>query len=60
MGKADAKSAHRNNRTICLPFSQEVYNANINNAVRISENASMNELSYFRNCFHLKSLEDIG
>ncbi len=32
MGKADAKSAHRNNRTICLPFSQEVYNGNINNA----------------------------
>jgi len=25
MGKADAGSAHRNNRTICLPFSQEVY-----------------------------------
>lgn len=32
MGKADSKSAHRNNRTICLPFSQEVYNGNINNA----------------------------
>jgi len=32
MGIADAKSAHRNNRTICLPFSQEVYNGNINNA----------------------------
>ena len=31
MGKADTKSAHRNNRTICLPFSQEVYDANINN-----------------------------
>ena len=31
MGKADTESAHRNNRTICLPFSQEVYNANINN-----------------------------
>ena len=32
MGKADAESAHRNNRTICLPFSQQVYNAHINNA----------------------------
>jgi len=32
MGKADAKSAHQNNRTICLPFSQQVYNAHINNA----------------------------
>ena len=32
MGKADTKSAHRNNRNICLPFSQEVYNGNINNA----------------------------
>ena len=32
MGKADTKSAHRNNRTICLPFSQQVYNGNINNA----------------------------
>jgi len=32
MGKADTKSAHRDNRTICLPFSQQVYNANINNA----------------------------
>jgi hypothetical protein len=31
MGKADSKSATRNNRNICLPFSQEVYNANINN-----------------------------
>ena len=32
MGKADAKSAHRNNRNIGLPFSQQIYNANINNA----------------------------
>ena len=32
MGKADTKSAHRNNKTICLPFSQEVYNADIYNA----------------------------
>jgi len=32
MGKADAKSAHQNNRTICLPFSQQVYNAHIDNA----------------------------
>ena len=31
MGKADTKSAHRNNRTICLPFSQEVYDACIKN-----------------------------
>ena len=31
MGKADTESATRNNRNICLPFSQEVYNANINN-----------------------------
>ena len=27
MGKADTKSAHRNNRTICLPFSQEAYDS---------------------------------
>ena len=27
MGKADAGSAHRNNRIICLPFSQEIYSA---------------------------------
>ena len=33
MGKADTKSAHRDNRTICLPFSQQVYNANINIAL---------------------------
>ena len=32
MGKADTKSVHRKNKTICLPFSQEVYSANINNA----------------------------
>ena len=32
MGKADTKSAHRNNRTICLPFSQEEYNVIINDA----------------------------
>ena len=31
MGKADTQSATRNNRNICLPFSQEVYNDNINN-----------------------------
>jgi hypothetical protein len=30
MGKADSASAHRNNRTICLPFSQEEYDENIN------------------------------
>jgi hypothetical protein len=29
MGKADAQSAHRYNRSICLPFSQQVYYANI-------------------------------
>ena len=29
MGKADKESATRNNRTICLPFSQEDYNANV-------------------------------
>ena len=33
MGKADTKPAHRDNRTICLPFSQQVYNANINIAL---------------------------
>jgi len=31
MGKADTESAHRNNRIICLPFTQEVYDANIRN-----------------------------
>jgi len=31
MEKADTGSATRNNRTICLPFSQEVYNENIRN-----------------------------
>lgn len=29
MGKADTKSTTRQNRTICLPFLQEVYNQNI-------------------------------
>lgn len=29
MGKADLASAHRNNKTICLPFSQEEYNATV-------------------------------
>ena len=29
MGKADEKSAYRNNRTICLPFTQEDYNASV-------------------------------
>ena len=33
MGKADTQSAHRNNRTICLPFSQEVYDACIKNPI---------------------------
>lgn len=31
MGKAENESAIRNNRTICLPFSQELYNTNIEN-----------------------------
>ena len=29
MEKADKKSATRNNRTICLPFSQDNYNSNV-------------------------------
>ena len=29
MGKTDTRSATRNNRTICLPISQEVYNSKI-------------------------------
>jgi len=29
MGNAETESATRNNRTICLPFSQEYYKANI-------------------------------
>ena len=33
MGKADLQSAHRSNRTICLPFSQQDYNANVNDPV---------------------------
>ena len=33
MGKADTESAHRNNKTICLSFSQEVYDACIKNPV---------------------------
>ena len=33
MGKADTKSAHRNNKTICLPFSQEDYNANVDDPI---------------------------
>ena len=33
MGKADTESAHRNNRTICLPFSQEIYDACIKNPI---------------------------
>jgi len=32
MGNADTKSATQNNRTICLPFSQEVYHPNIENS----------------------------
>ena len=31
MGKADTEPATRNNRTICLPFSQDIYRANIKN-----------------------------
>jgi hypothetical protein len=34
MGKADLASAHRNNRNICLPFSQEDYDANIDDPKR--------------------------
>ena len=31
MGKADTEPATQNNRTICLPFSQDLYCANIEN-----------------------------
>ena len=31
MGKTDTESVHRVNRTICLPFSQEVYSACVKN-----------------------------
>jgi hypothetical protein len=31
MGIADKRSANRNNRTICLPFSQDNYDSNIHN-----------------------------
>ncbi len=31
MGKADTKSTHRHNRSICVPFSQEVYGACVRN-----------------------------
>jgi hypothetical protein len=33
MGKADVKSAYRHNKTICLPFSQQDYNANVDDPV---------------------------
>ena len=33
MGKADVQSTHRSNKTICLPFSQQDYNANVNDPV---------------------------
>ena len=33
MEKADHKPAHRINRTICLPFSQEEYSANVHEAI---------------------------
>jgi len=33
MGNADTESATRNNRTICLPFSQEDYEATVKNPV---------------------------
>ena len=32
MGKADTGFTTRNNKTICFPFLQEVYNDNIRNA----------------------------
>jgi len=34
MGKADLTSTHRNNRNICLPFSQEDYDANFHDPER--------------------------
>ena len=33
MRKADIESTHRNNRTICLPFSQEAYSACIKSSI---------------------------
>jgi len=32
MGKADSESATRNNRSICVPFSQDIYCANVSDA----------------------------
>jgi len=37
MEKADTESAHRNNKTICLSFSQEIYDACIKNPVDIEQ-----------------------
>jgi len=33
MGKADARSTTRNNKSICLPFTQDDYNKNIKDTV---------------------------
>jgi len=33
MGNAETESATRDNRTICLPFSQEIYHANITDPI---------------------------
>ena len=32
MGKVDTESATQNNRSICVPFSQEIYTANVSDA----------------------------
>jgi len=34
MGNADTRSATRSNKTICLPFSQQEYNANVHDPVK--------------------------
>jgi len=34
MGNADTRSATRNNKTICLPFSQQDNNANVHDPVK--------------------------
>ena len=53
MGKADLSSAYRNNRTICLPISQEEYDAivddpkNFRLVVMITRGLCKNLINFF-------------
>lgn len=56
MGKADTGSATRNNRSICVPISQEVYSATVAEA----GNPLCQDSCHLRSSQRLLFVDDLG